>query len=147
MQSKENRSTTLAPSRGLSLPHFDEILNRPQMGIGSFVWCRNTNRVALAANMWRMLDSEPVFEPVSGSLWRFIHVSHQRRARRDLKMAEMGRKETFNGLYRMRISDERILMCALRGRIRYEDQRATRVEGVAIDVTSVPRLLMEMTTA
>ena len=144
MHSK-NRSSTLVPSLGLSLPYFDEILNRPQMGVGSFVWCRQSNQVTLAANLWRMLGMKPLFEPIEGNLWRFIHESQQSRARRELVAATAEKHENLENLYRMRTSDDSILMCAMRAKIRYEGDDASRVEGIFIDVTSVPRLMMAMT--
>lgn len=133
------------PVAGLSFPLADEILTRTQIGVGGFLWSPLNNRLDLTPNLWRILGMDPAFETVRQNLLLFIHPSHRSRARKELRTATSRRETSFEGIYRADTGNsERLRMLLIRAEITYEADLATQVQGVAIDVTSVPRLLLSV---
>jgi PAS domain-containing protein len=125
--------------------HFGEVtefLNQPDAGVGVFKWCIETNGVQVTDSYLEMTGAKE--NEVEHGLLSLIHPSHRKRAARELRRAILGNSERFESLYRMHNNNRVLQMFLFKGIILRRESVPVGIFGMAIDVTNILKLIMQI---
>ncbi len=73
----------------------------------------------------------------------YVHRDDRGRARREIQEAISGNGENFESLYRMQCFHKAMQVCLVKAEIVRRKNLALRMCGLTVDVTNIPKLIMQ----
>jgi len=101
-----------------------------------------SDTVEFSAALWRLMGFAPTSGGGEKSFLEFVHPDHRASATREFRSAISAGETVFENLCRMNAAGDRVQMSLIRAKIVRVGKVAARIEGVVIDVTNLPKLLM-----
>lgn len=125
------------------LPQLELYLSQPENGVATFDWCLITNKVRFSDSYREfvgLLSDE--FQTDQGFL-SYVHRDDRKRATREIQKAACGDDESFESLFRMQCFHMATQISLIKAEIVRKNDLAIRMHGLTVDVTNIPRLIMQ----
>ena len=123
--------------------HLGLYLSRPQSGVATFDRCLITNNVRFSDSYRELLGLLSNDVEAGEGFLGYVHRDDRSRAMREIQEAFSGKVETFESLYRMQCFHKAMQICLIKAEIVRKDDLAICMRGLTVDVTNIPKLILQ----
>lgn len=124
-------------------PQLELYLSRPENGVATFDWCLITNKVWFSDSYRELVGLLSDEIQADHGFLSYVHRDDRTRAAREIQEATWGNDASFESLYRMQCFHKATQIALIKAEIVRKNDQAIRMHGLTVDVTNIPRLIMQ----